>query len=235
MAPLRSNWFGRKQDTPEEASTSEPLPDGNREDIDSPEQPDPAKSSLPGESEAHGGNNSPPPTGGGGDEPPPPAGNQGNHAMGLDALVQGLQHAAFSANQFMTHQYIAMLSQLFTQNPDGSYTADYAQLQLDDAHRIHVPLVALAPPRNLSVEKMAMRLTVRGNATEAVNNLVGQGERGHFNVTMAPHSESEGRDSRDIDIEIHFIAQEPPEAVMRLLDEFIHRMTPVPVQENRHE
>ncbi len=39
--------------------------------------------------------------GGGGDDgtPPPSAGNKGNHAMGLDAPVQGLQHAAFSANQ----------------------------------------------------------------------------------------------------------------------------------------
>ena len=37
------------------------------------------------------------------------------------------------------------------------------------------------------------------------------------------------------DIEIDFVAQEPPEAVLRLLDEFIHRMTPVPVKEKNHE
>lgn len=94
--------------------------------------------------------------------------------MGLDALVQGLQHAAFSANQYMAHQYVAVLSQLFEQAPDGSYKPDYAELQLDDGHRLNVPLVTLAPPRNLSMERMKMRLTVRGDATEAISTLTGQ-------------------------------------------------------------
>lgn len=166
---------------------------------------------------------------------PPPAGNKGNHAMGLDALVQGLQHAAFSANQYMAHQYVAVLSQLFEQAPDGSYKPDYAELQLDDGHRLNVPLVTLAPPRNLSMERMKMRLTVRGDATEAISTLTGQGERGHFHVTMAPQPHEGKTDSQNIDIEIDFVAQEPPEAVLRLLDEFIHRMTPVPLKENSHE
>lgn len=167
--------------------------------------------------------------------PPPPTGNKGNHAMNLDVLVQGLQHAAFSANQYMTHQYIAKLSQLFEQTVDGSYKADYAELQLDDGHRLNVPLVALAPPRNLAMDRMKMRLTVRGDATESISNLTGQGERGLFHVTMAPQSHEDKGDSQNIDIEIDFIAQEPPEAVLRLLDEFIHRMTPVPVKEKDHE
>ena len=86
----------------------------------------------------------------------------------------------------MTHQYIAVLSQLFEQAPDGSYKPDYAELQLDDEHRLNVPLVTLAPPRNLSMERMKMRLTVRGDATESISTLTGQGERGHFLVTMRP-------------------------------------------------
>lgn len=251
MSPLRSNWFGRKPtESPQEETFA-----GNISNIDDPEAAEPVGSTQPEQQETKtssdtsptsnggsGGGNEPPTppdseAGDGGDGTLPPTGNEGNHAMGLDLLVQGLQHAAFSANQYMTHQYIVMLSQLFTQNSDGSYTADYAELRLDDNHHINVPLVTLAPPRNLAVDKMVMRLTVRGDATETVENLTGQGERGHFKVTMAPHSGAvtDGRDSRDIDIEVNFIAQEPPEAVMRLLDEFIHRMTPIARQENRNE
>lgn len=232
-------WFSRKTpatpsgDMPPETSAENPA----TEPTTHPSQESVPLTSAPSEpvsdsSSTGGGGN-----GGGGDDgsTPPPAGNKGNHAMGLDALVQGLQHAAFSANQFMTHQYIAVLSQLFEQTPDGSYKPDYAVLQLDDGHRLNVPLVTLAPPRNLAMEKMKMRLTVRGDATEAMSTLTGQGERGHFHVTMAPQSHEGKTDSQNIDIEIDFIAQEPPEAVLRLLDEFIHRMTPVPVKGENHE
>ena len=48
---------------------------------------------------------------------------------------------------------------------------------------------------------------------------------------MAPQPHEGKTDTQNIDIEIDFVAQEPPEAVLRLLDEFIHRMTPVPVKE----
>ena len=235
MPDSRRFWFSRKTpgDVKPEASTEPPADKPTTVSSDPPSAATPSPSPA-GEEENAGSNDG---GGGGGDDgtPPPPAGNKGNHAMGLDALVQGLQHAAFSANQYMAHQYVAVLSQLFEQAPDGSYNPDYAELQLDDGHRLNVPLVTLAPPRNLSMERMKMRLTVRGDATEAISTLTGQGERGHFHVTMAPQPHEGKTDSQNIDIEIDFVAQEPPEAVLRLLDEFIHRMTPVPVKENSHE
>ena len=239
MPDSRRFWFSRKSPDAVTPETGPETPADKPTTLSSEDPPDITPSHAPtGESGNTGGNGGGNNGGaGGGDNgtPPPPAGNKGNHAMGLDTLVQGLQHAAFSANQYMTHQYIAVLSQLFEQAPDGSYKPDYAELQLDDEHRLNVPLVTLAPPRNLSMERMKMRLTVRGDATEAISTLTGQGERGHFHVTMAPQPHEGKPDSQNIDIEIDFVAQEPPEAVLRLLDEFIHRMTPVPVKENSHE
>ncbi|OXL40021.1 hypothetical protein CA284_12150 [Enterobacter mori] len=239
MPDSRRFWFSRKTpgDVKPEASTETPAdrPTTMSSETSSATTQSHSPSGEKENAEGNGGVNNG--GGGGGDNgtPPPPAGNKGNHAMGLDALVQGLQHAAFSANQYMAHQYIAVLSQLFEQTPDGSYKPDYAELQLDDGHRLNVPLVTLAPPRNLSMERMKMRLTVRGDATEAISSLAGQGERGHFRVTMAPQPHEGKTDTQNIDIEIDFVAQEPPEAVLRLLDEFIHRMTPVPITENNHE
>lgn len=238
MPDSRRFWFSRKAP---DAAPGDIAPDTSSESpavepsAQSSDEATPLSSAPPASAGENGGGGNGGNGGSDGGTPPPPAGNKGNHAMGLDALVQGLQHAAFSANQYMTHQYIAVLSQLFQQTADGSYRPDYAELQLDDDHRLNVPLVTLAPPRNLAMEKMKMRLTVRGDATDSVSTLTGQGERGQFHVTMAPQSHEGQTDSQNIDIEIDFIAQEPPEAVLRLLDEFIHRMTPVPVKEKNNE
>jgi hypothetical protein len=178
--------------------------------------PDPPSSEPPG-----------PPPG-----PPPAAPPRG---LALDEIARGMQHAAASANQLLAHQYIRVLDTFFDTDKDGRLTARSVEVELDAEHTMPVPLVALATPRGLGLEKMIVHLTVRGDFAEALP-VDGGDHRAHFHVTLAPPSKraSEGaaspreRDTEHIDIEMHFTALEPPDAIMRVIDEYTHRLVPRP-------
>jgi hypothetical protein len=45
---------------------------------------------------------------------------------------------------------------------------------------------------------------------------------------MSPASDSQGgRDSRHVDVEMQFTVLEPPESVMRLIDEYTNKVVPI--------
>ncbi|KVN36671.1 hypothetical protein WJ63_34400 [Burkholderia pyrrocinia] len=146
-----------------------------------------------------------------------------------------MQHAAAAANQLLAHQYTAMLDQFFDERDDGLLAPREVQIALDAEHTMPVPLVALATPRGLALERMVVHLTVRGDFTEALpaGGLAGNDQRGRFYVTLAPRSsrkDAQGnagqRDTEHIDIEMQFAALAPPEAIMRVIDEYTHRLVP---------
>ncbi|WP_232441241.1 DUF2589 domain-containing protein [Burkholderia ubonensis] len=162
------------------------------------------------------------------DRPPP-------RGLALDEIARGMQHAAAAANQLLAHQYTAVLDQFFDRRDDGLLAPREVQVALDAEHTMPVPLVALATPRGLALERMVVHLTVRGDFTEAhpAGAFAGDDQRGRFYVTLAPHSankDAQGnagrRDSEHIDIEMQFAALAPPEAIMRVIDEYTHRLVP---------
>lgn len=162
------------------------------------------------------------------DRPPP-------RGIALDEIARGMQHAAAAANQLLAHQYTAMLDQFFDERDDGLLAPREVQIALDAEHTMPVPLVALATPRGLALERMVVHLTVRGDFTEALpaGGLAGNDQRGRFYVTLAPRSsrkDAQGnagqRDTEHIDIEMQFAALAPPEAIMRVIDEYTHRLVP---------
>ncbi|WP_230941914.1 DUF2589 domain-containing protein [Burkholderia stagnalis] len=162
------------------------------------------------------------------DRPPP-------RGIALDEIARGMQHAAAAANQLLAHQYTAMLDQFFDERDDGLLAPREVQVALDAEHTMPVPLVALATPRGLALERMVVHLTVRGDFTEALpaGGLAGDDQRGRFYVTLAPRSsrkDAQGnpgqRDTEHIDIEMQFAALAPPEAIMRVIDEYTHRLVP---------
>ncbi|BEV73012.1 MULTISPECIES: DUF2589 domain-containing protein [unclassified Paludibacterium] len=174
---------------------------------------------------------------GGGAEPPstPPA-RQGpespsaESAVGLQEITRGLLNAAAAANQMVAHQYMRLLDQFFDVEDDGSLSAKTVQLVLDEQHEMTVPLVTLMSPRGMAMERMKVNLAVR---TDAVDSLpaeegAGQDRTSQFRVSMAPISPQEAgvRDSRFMNIEIEFVAQQPPEGMMRLVDEYTNRVLP---------
>ncbi|WP_240766215.1 DUF2589 domain-containing protein [Paraburkholderia flava] len=173
--------------------------------------------------------NDPPPTSA--DHPPP-------RGLALDEIARGMQHAAAAANQLLSHQYTAMLDQFFDAREDGLLAPRAVEVALDAEHTMPVPLVALATPRGLALDRMVVHLTVRGDFTEALpagGPVAGDDQRGRFYVTLAPPStrkDDQGnagrRDSEHIDIEMQFVALAPPEAIMRVIDEYTHRLVPRP-------
>ncbi|WP_232450464.1 DUF2589 domain-containing protein [Burkholderia ubonensis] len=162
------------------------------------------------------------------DRPPP-------RGLALDEIARGMQHAAAAANQLLAHQYTAVLDQFFDRRDDGLLAPREVQVALDAEHTMPVPLVALATPRGLALERMVVHLTVRGDFTEAhpAGGFAGDDQRGRFYVTLAPRSankDAQGnagrRDTEHIDIEMQFAALAPPEAIMRVIDEYTHRLVP---------
>ncbi|WP_321804367.1 DUF2589 domain-containing protein [Burkholderia sp. BCC1993] len=173
----------------------------------------------------------PPPGAPADDERPPPRG------IALDEIARGMQHAAAAANQLLAHQYTAVLDQFFDLRDDGLLAPREVTVALDAEHTMPVPLVALATPRGLALDRMIVHLTVRGDFTEALpaGGISGNDDqRGRFYVTFAPRSgkkdappgSARQRDTEHIDIEMQFAALPPPEAIMRVIDEYTHRLVP---------
>ncbi|MCC5028118.1 MULTISPECIES: DUF2589 domain-containing protein [Burkholderia] len=172
--------------------------------------------------------------------PPPPGSSRGaDHppprGIALDEIARGMQHAAAAANQLLAHQYTAVLDQFFDRRDDGLLAPREVTVALDAEHAMPVPLVALATPRGLALERMVVHLTVRGDFTEALpaGGIAGDDQRGRFYVTFAPRSGSKDtqgvarqRDTEHIDIEMQFAALAPPEAIMRVIDEYTQRLVP---------
>lgn len=163
-------------------------------------------------------------------------GHPGVSGLTLDDITRGMQHAASSANQMLAQQYTALLDQFFDADENGTLVAREVELALDAQHRLALPLVSLAMPRGLALDEMTVNMTVRSDIAET---LPAQGEGaggvGRFYVSLAPHSRrsnggGSGRDSEHIDIEMKFTALQPPEAVMRLIDEYTNRLLPRPVK-----
>ncbi|WP_095924252.1 DUF2589 domain-containing protein [Rahnella victoriana] len=167
-----------------------------------------------------------PPAGGSEYVPPGPGGLM---PVSLEEVTRGMQQAASAANQLIAHQYMQALDPFFEHLDDGSLVPRTMIMQLDDNHHFELPLVALSTPRGLMLEKMKVHLTIRTDGVEQLPIEGGEGNVSRFQVSLSPASKGkEGRDSRHVDIEMQFTVLEPPESVMRLIDEYTNRVIPVP-------
>ncbi|EOW6512195.1 DUF2589 domain-containing protein [Cronobacter malonaticus] len=170
-----------------------------------------------------------PPPGGG--TPPPSGPSPRSMPITLADITRGMQHAATSANQLIAHQYMQALDPFFEHSDDGRLVPKVIEMQLDDNHHFKLPLVALSTPRGLMLEKMKVFLTVRTDAVEQQSAAAGVSDEavGHFHVSMSPQSrDKNGRDSDHVDIEMQFTVLEPPESVMRLIEEYTNQVLPKP-------
>ncbi|WP_297122554.1 DUF2589 domain-containing protein [Enterobacter sp. ECC-175] len=167
------------------------------------------------------------------DAAPPPSGGIPGTPVSLEDITRGMQYAATAANELIAQQYMKALDPFFEPAEDGSLIPRTVQLALDENHYFDLPLVALSTPRGLMLEKMKVNLTIRTEGMQAPSRQSGENEFGRFHVSLSPSSESKGgRDSRHVDVEMQFTALEPPESVMRLIDEYTNKVIPRPkVQE----
>lgn len=160
---------------------------------------------------------------------PPPK----STTISLDEISLGMQHAATAANRLIAHQYMQALEPFFDQTSDGLLQPKTVEMALDDNHYFKLPLVALATPRGLMLERMKVYLTV---CTESIDNqlaqpIAGEEHLNRFIVSLSPsskHDHEQRRDCSHVDIEMEFATLEPPESVMRLIDEYTRQMSPIP-------
>lgn len=165
-------------------------------------------------------------------DPPPPPGDgtpPSTSGVTLADITRGMQHAASAANQLIAHQYMQALDPFFEHSDDGRLVPKIVEMELDDRHHFKLPLVALSTPRGLMLEKMKVFLTVRTDAVEQQSAMSGTPDDAvsRFHVSMSPPSHgASGRDSGHVDIEMQFTVLEPPESVLRLIEEYTRQVLP---------
>lgn len=158
-------------------------------------------------------------------------------ALTLADIARGMQHAATAANQFIAHQYQQTLDPFFERDADGLLTPKTVSIQLDSRHHIILPLVALSTPRGLMLEKMKVQMTVRTDAVskDELASPLDDYNISNFHVSMSPSDKNKkGRNSQHVDIEMQFTALEPPESLMRLIDNYTNLVLPQITKEEKN-
>ncbi|MBQ4772976.1 DUF2589 domain-containing protein [Pectobacterium versatile] len=158
-------------------------------------------------------------------------------AMTLADIAQGMQHAATAANQFIAHQYQKTLDPFFERNANGTLIPKTVTIQLDSQHHVELPLVALSTPRGLMLKEMKVQMTVRADAAgkDEIAPPLDDYNISNFHVTMSPSGKKKkGRNSQHVDIEMQFTALDPPESIMRLIDEYTNLILPKITKEEKN-
>jgi len=157
--------------------------------------------------------------------------NSNKKGQQLTDITRGMYYAASTTMSLVGQQYILFLDQFFDKQEDGSLEAKLAKVALDDSHEIDVPLVALVTPKGLSLDEMTVEVSVRVDQTSLTAATTGDNApitRSRFGVTMSPLQRKDGdkRRSDTVDVKMVFKATDPPEGMMRLIDEFSNRIQP---------
>lgn len=150
--------------------------------------------------------------------------------LSIDEIALGMQHAAMAANRLVARQYLQAMEPFFDDIGDGRLKPKVVDIELDDDHQIKIPLVAMSTPRGLLLEKMKVFLTVCTEAIEPMDAsaLSGEETTNRFIVSLSPTAhDKNGRCPSHVDIEMEFASFEPPESVMRLIDEYTRHIQPV--------
>lgn len=151
----------------------------------------------------------------------------------LTDVTRGMYYAASTTMSLVGQQYILFLDQFFDKDDEGVLEAKTAKVALDDKHEISVPLIALVAPKGLSLEEMTVDVSVRVDQTELSAATKGDNApitRTRFGVTMSPFHRHDGERRRTdtVDVKMVFKASDPPEGMMRLIDEFANRIQALP-------
>jgi len=150
----------------------------------------------------------------------------------LTDLTRGIHHAASTTQAMLAEQFIRMFDQFFDSEEDGSLTAKMVRIQHpgDQNQFLMVPLISLVAPKGIVMNKMEVEMSVRIEeayqkyATDYSDN--SEATRCSFKVSFAPKSGLLGRSSDLTTIKMTFEAGDPPEGVMRVIEEFTNGIHP---------
>lgn len=153
----------------------------------------------------------------------------------LTDVTRGLQYAAGSAISLLAEQYVLMFKQFFDLDQEHNLLrAKMVQVQIDDRHVTLVPLVSLVSPSGLALKQMRVHLSVRVEETApkratSADNARDLIERTSFAVSLSPkppRRDGVRRRSDIVDLELEFVAADPPELIHRVLEELTNTAQP---------
>ncbi len=155
----------------------------------------------------------------------------------LTDITRGMHHAASSTMSMVAQQYIYMLEQFFDKQDDGSLRAKMVRVDINDKHFMLVPLISLVAPKGLTLKEMNVEMSVRmeeADIKKATHDIdESDATRSSFKVNLAPKPKGDHevtrRPSDIIDISLSFASNEPPEGVMRIIDQYTNLIDPIPV------
>ena len=163
-----------------------------------------------------------------------PSGKKAMTSQALTDVTRGMHHAALATSTMLANQYLYLIDQFFDKDENGILYAKMVSAQLDETHIINVPLISMVAPKGLVMDRMKVAMSVRmeeadiKDATHEFDNC--EVTRASFMVQLSPRSESSsqsgGRASDIIDIEMEFTAIDPPEGIMKVIDEYINLIAP---------
>ncbi len=164
-------------------------------------------------------------------------------AESLSALARGIHYAATSTYAMLAQQYMHMMMQYFdekeVENEDGKEKRLYAKMayiEIAENQVVPVPLISLVAPKGLTLDSMKVALSVRIEKTEVKQATIdedGSGtDRLALQVKLSPRGKAKGGRSSDItDIEMVFKAGDPPEGVMKLIDNITGLVDPINISD----
>lgn len=151
----------------------------------------------------------------------------------LTNVVRGIQHAIASTYSQVANQYIFLIDQFFEEQDDGTYIPLMVRIDIDDKHHMRVPLISMVAPQGLVMKRVQVDMSVKlekaqvKDATSLADN--SRAERSSFKVSIAPKTgNSARRDSRVTDVSMVFEAGDPPEGIMRIIEQYANNIQPLP-------
>lgn len=155
----------------------------------------------------------------------------------LTDITRGMHHAVSTTSAMLAQQYILMVDQFFDRETDETgetyFKAKMATVDIDDKHQMQLPLVSLVAPKGIALDKMRIEMSVQMTEAEAKKATThmdnSEAERTSFKVSLSPKSHGESRRRSDVvDIVMEFQATEPPEGIMRIIDQYTHMIQAAP-------
>ena len=162
-----------------------------------------------------------------GDSPPP------NHQ--LTDITRGMYHAAATTNAMLAKNFLYLLEKYFEKSEtEDIYYPVTRRIAITDDTTIDVPLISLVTPKSLSLEKMIVDLSIKidelslKKVFDQIDDEFKKASptRSSFTVQMSPKTAKDGRASDIIDIRMEFKASDPPEGIMRLIDQYTKMVAP---------
>lgn len=159
------------------------------------------------------------------------------NSVALTNITRGMHHAAMTTTNMVAQQYVKLFEQFFDRedpkDPDSPLTAKMVEIKLGDNHAMNVPLISLVAPKGIVMDRMKVSMSVKmqevelKKATSAMDNL--DEMRGGFGVSFQANKRSKGdkREPDEIEVEMEFQATEPPEGIMRVIEEYTNLIGPI--------